>query len=85
MDDEEVEEQEEVDLSSKLNPNSLEVLDGCKVEPSLAGAEPGSALPVRAAGLLLRGPGHDGGEAGVQPDGGAEGYLGEGEGTEGEG
>ena len=27
---------------SNLNPNSLEVLTGCKVEPSLAGAEPGS-------------------------------------------
>jgi glutaminyl-tRNA synthetase len=29
-------------FTANLNPNSLEVLQGCKVEPSLAGAEPGS-------------------------------------------
>ncbi len=52
MDDEEVEEQEEVDLSSKLNPNSLEVLDGCKVEPSLAGAEPGTRVQFERQGYF---------------------------------
>ena len=30
------------DWRANLNPNSLQVLDGCKVEPSLAGAAPGS-------------------------------------------
>ena len=30
------------DYKSNLNPNSLEVLTGCKVEPSLAGAAPGT-------------------------------------------
>jgi len=29
-----------VDFKEHLNPNSLEILTGCKVEPSLAGAEP---------------------------------------------
>ncbi len=31
-----------VDFTALLNPNSLETLTGCKVEPSLAGAAPGS-------------------------------------------
>ncbi len=30
------------DFTSNLNPNSLEVLDAARVEPCLAGAEPGS-------------------------------------------
>jgi glutaminyl-tRNA synthetase len=30
------------DFKDNLNPDSLEVLDSCKVEPSLAGSEPGS-------------------------------------------
>ncbi len=33
--------EEDVDLGSRLTPNSLEVLEGCKLEPSLAAAEPG--------------------------------------------
>jgi glutaminyl-tRNA synthetase len=32
----------EVDFKQHLNPDSLELLRGCKLEPSLAGAEPGS-------------------------------------------
>ena len=41
MDDEVAEAQEsEVDVSARLNPNSLQVLTGCFVEPSLAGAAP---------------------------------------------
>ena len=34
-------------------PNSLQVLDGCKLEPSIAVCHAWSALPVRATGLLL--------------------------------
>ena len=44
------------DFLANLNPNSLEVLDGCWVEPSLARPPARRHLPVRAAGLLLRGP-----------------------------
>ena len=40
MDDEEVEGEETADLSGRLNPNSLQTLTGCFVEPSLAGAQP---------------------------------------------
>ena len=36
------EEGESDDLADWLNPNSLEILTGCRVETSLAGAEPGS-------------------------------------------
>lgn len=34
--------EENVDLESRLNPKSLDVRRGCKVEPSLASAEPGA-------------------------------------------
>ena len=44
------------DWQDNLNPASLEVLAGCKLEPGLAGAAAGRPLPVRAAGLLLRRP-----------------------------
>ncbi len=33
--------EEDVDLGGRLTPNSLEALEGCKLEPSLAAAEPG--------------------------------------------
>jgi glutaminyl-tRNA synthetase len=33
--------EEDVDLAGRLNPNSLEVLRGCRLEPGLAGAAPG--------------------------------------------
>ena len=48
-----------------------------KVEPALASAAAGSALPIRAAGLLLRRSRLDAGHAGLQPHGHAEGHLGE--------
>ena len=44
------------DYKVNLNPNSLQRLDGCFVEPSLKDAAPGKPVPVRAAGLLLRRP-----------------------------
>ena len=42
------------DYRADLNPASLEVVAGCKIEPSAAAAPPGDALSVRTAGLLLR-------------------------------
>ena len=44
------------DFKADLNPASLEVLSSCRLEPGLAAALPGELLPVRAPGLLLRGP-----------------------------
>ena len=38
-----------------LNPDSLKVLKGCKVEPGPQRREAGRELPVHAPGLLLRG------------------------------
>ena len=60
------------DPFADLNPDSLEVLTGCKVEPVLAGA-PGDPVSVRAAGILLRRPRLTPRRAGLQPHGDAEG------------
>ena len=51
-----------------LNPDSLKVLTGCKLEPSLAGAAPG-ANTSSSARVLLRRPGLEHRAAGFQPDG----------------
>jgi len=40
------------DLVSNLNPNSIEVLANCKVEPSLAGAAPGSRYQFERQGYF---------------------------------
>ncbi len=59
-----------------LNPDSLEVLEGCKVEASLAGCPGPRPLPVPAAGLLLRGQQRfQARRSGVQPGGLPEGQL----------
>ena len=42
------------DFTANLNPNSLEVLTGCKLEPGLRDAAPFEPLSVRTAGLFLR-------------------------------
>ena len=42
------------DFTANLNPNSLEVLTDCKVEPSLKADKAPGPVPVRAARLLLR-------------------------------
>jgi len=44
------------DFLANLNPNSLEVLTGCKVEPSLAGAEPGSRFQFLRLGYFCVDP-----------------------------
>ena len=44
--------EEERELTELLNPNSLEVVTGCKVEPSLAGTEPGSRYQFERQGYF---------------------------------
>ncbi|MGQ9649042.1 MAG: glutamine--tRNA ligase/YqeY domain fusion protein [Phycisphaerae bacterium] len=44
------------DWKTGLNPNSLEVLTGCKVEPSLAGAVPGSRFQFERMGYFCVDP-----------------------------
>ena len=63
------------DFTANLNPNSLEVLSGCKVEPSLRDAVGRHAVSVRTTGLLLRGSRFGVREAGVQQDNRPAGYL----------
>ncbi|HEC03120.1 MAG TPA: glutamine--tRNA ligase, partial [Phycisphaerales bacterium] len=44
------------DFKSNLNPNSLEVLNSCMVEPSLAGAEPGARYQFERLGYFCVDP-----------------------------
>jgi glutaminyl-tRNA synthetase len=44
------------DFTANLNPNSLEVLTGCKLEPSVAGAEPGSRYQFERLGYFCVDP-----------------------------
>ncbi len=44
------------DLSELLNPNSLEVVTGCKVEPSLASVEPGAIFQFERQGYFCADP-----------------------------
>jgi glutaminyl-tRNA synthetase len=44
------------DYSDYINPDSLQVLTGCKVEPSLAGAEPGSRYQFLRLGYFCVDP-----------------------------
>jgi glutaminyl-tRNA synthetase len=41
------------DWTSALNPRSLEVLRGCKLEPALAAARPGDALQFERVGYFV--------------------------------
>ena len=45
-------EKESVDFKTYLNPNSLETLTSCRVEPSLAGAAPGSRYQFERQGYF---------------------------------
>ena len=40
------------DFTASLNPDSLEVLDGAKVEPALAGQAPGTRLQLERQGYF---------------------------------
>ena len=44
---------ERADLSHHLNPDSLEVRAGCKLEPSLAGAEAGTQVQFERLGYFI--------------------------------
>jgi glutaminyl-tRNA synthetase len=44
--------EEGVDFTAHLNPQSLEVLPSCQVEPSLAGAAPGSRYQFERLGYF---------------------------------
>ncbi len=44
------------DLTSSLNPRSLEVVSGCRIEPSLAGASPGSQYQFERLGYFCVDP-----------------------------
>lgn len=44
------------EFTELLNPNSLEVVTGCKVEPSLAGAVPGSRYQFERQGYFCVDP-----------------------------
>ena len=46
----------DVDFTAFLNPSSLEVLTGCKLEPSLAGAAPGSRYQFERQGYFCVDP-----------------------------
>ena len=48
--------EEGADFTSNLNPNSLEMLTSCRVEPSLAGAEPGSRYQFERLGYFCVDP-----------------------------
>lgn len=49
-------EDKEIDFKTFLNPDSLEVLDSCKVEPCLAGAAPGSRYQFERKGYFCVDP-----------------------------
>jgi glutaminyl-tRNA synthetase len=49
------------DFKAVLNPNSLEVLTGCRVEPGLAGAVPGSRYQFERLGYFCVDPDSSGG------------------------
>jgi glutaminyl-tRNA synthetase len=44
------------DFTANLNPNSLEVVNNCKMEPSLAGAAPGSSFQFERLGYFCVDP-----------------------------
>ena len=44
------------DLTASLNPRSLEVVSGCRIEPSLAGASPGSQYQFERLGYFCVDP-----------------------------
>ena len=64
------------DFTDNINAESLTVLQSCKVEPGPGFVQSRRELPIPEAGLLLRGPGIDGGVHGLQPHRGAAGHLG---------
>ncbi len=62
---------------ANLNPKSLDVLQSCKVEPSLVGAAPGSRYQFERQGYFCLDPDFTGRPSGVQPYGVVTGHLGQ--------
>ena len=60
-----------------LNPTSLEVLRGCKLEPSLADLPQDAPLQFERQGYFIRDADSDGSNSGLQPIGWPQGQLGE--------
>lgn len=54
--------EEDDDFKDNLNPNSLETLTSCRVEPGLAGAEPGSRYQFLRQGYFCVDPDSSGGK-----------------------
>jgi len=48
--------EEGTDWKSNVNPRSLETLEGCRVEPALAGATPGSRFQFERLGYFCADP-----------------------------
>ena len=44
------------DFAADLNPNSLEVLTGCRLEPAIAAANSGEAVQFERQGYFCRDP-----------------------------
>ncbi len=44
------------DLAVSLNPDSLRVLDGCRMEPALSDAQPGEPVQFERLGYFCRDP-----------------------------
>ena len=63
------EEPEGQDFTANLNPNSLEVLTDCKLEPSLEGAAPGSRYQFERLGYFCVDKDSTPEQAGLQPHG----------------
>ena len=55
-------ESEGVEFTAHLNPNSLEVLTGCKLEPGMLGAAPGSRYQFERLGYFCVDPDSTGGQ-----------------------
>ena len=68
------------DIMADLNPDSMEVLHNCLVEPALASATIGQAVQFERQGYFCADPEFNAGSAGVQPHRRSARYLGEGAG-----
>ena len=67
-------------FAADLNPNSLEVLTGAKLEPALGGGNAGEPVQFERQGYFCRDVELQAGAAGVQPHGRPARHLGEGAG-----
>ena len=65
------------DVLDNLNPNSLEILTGAKLEPSLANAKLGDRFQFERVGYFCLDPDSTAGQSGLQPHPPAERLLGQ--------